>query len=213
MTWSWDEATGLAVRTGQYDATGALSTAWLPDPTSATGGILAATTATGTGQWLLGDPFANVTAATSTTTATATGLAPLTAFGQPAAPATGTMTDQPLGFAGQYTDARTGLVDMRARDYDPTTGRFTTTDPISIPVGMAYVNGYTYAFNNPLSFTDVTGTARPRRRFRSRWWIDRVWTIGCWGGAHYKTLCRGHLRNVHRRRNRRCVVRGIERRN
>ena len=74
----------------------ALSTAWLPDPTSATGGILAATTATGTGQWLLGDPFANVTAATSTTTATATGLAPLTAFGQPAAPATGTMTDQPV---------------------------------------------------------------------------------------------------------------------
>ena len=157
VTWSWDDATGLAVRTGQYDATGALSTAWLADPTSTTGGILAATTPPGTGQWLLGDPFANTTATTSTTTATVTGLAPLTAFGQPATPATGTMVDQPLGFAGQYTDARTGLVDMRARDYDPTTARFTTTDPLTTPVGMAYVNGYTYAFNNPLSFTDVTG--------------------------------------------------------
>ncbi len=46
---------------------------------------------------------------------------------------------------------------MRARDYDPTSGRFTATDPIAIPTGMPYVAGYSYAFNNPLMFSDVSG--------------------------------------------------------
>lgn len=46
---------------------------------------------------------------------------------------------------------------MRARDYDPATGRFTADDPVAIPAGMPYAAGYSYAFNNPLTGTDPTG--------------------------------------------------------
>jgi hypothetical protein len=49
------------------------------------------------------------------------------------------------------------LYDMRARDYDPTSGRFIATDPVQVPTGMPFVAGYSYAFNNPLMFTDPSG--------------------------------------------------------
>ena len=55
--------------------------------------------------------------------------------------------------SGQYTDNESGLVYLRARYYDPTTGTFLTRDPIEAqtrePYG--YVNG------NPLNLTDPTG--------------------------------------------------------
>ena len=35
----------------------------------------------------------------------------------------------PLGWAGEYRDAETGLVYLRARYYDPSTGQFLTRDP------------------------------------------------------------------------------------
>jgi hypothetical protein len=46
---------------------------------------------------------------------------------------------------------------MRARDYDPKSGRFSANDPVEVPMGMPYVAGYSYAFNNPLSGTDASG--------------------------------------------------------
>jgi hypothetical protein len=46
---------------------------------------------------------------------------------------------------------------MRARDYNPTSGRFTATDAVQVPTGMPYVAGYSYAFNNPFMFTDANG--------------------------------------------------------
>lgn len=59
----------------------------------------------------------------------------------------------PLGYAGQYTDAETGLQYLRARFYDPGTAQFLTRDPIELLTGQPYV----YAFNNPLQFGDPTG--------------------------------------------------------
>ena len=46
---------------------------------------------------------------------------------------------------------------MRARDYDPTIGRFTAEDPVAIPTGMPYTAGYAYTLDNPLTGTDPTG--------------------------------------------------------
>jgi RHS repeat-associated protein len=74
-----------------------------------------------------------------------------TAYGQVAAK-TGTATT-PLGYAGQYTDADTGLQYLRARFYDPATAQFLTRDPIEDLTGQPYV----YAFNNPLYYGDPTG--------------------------------------------------------
>ena len=59
----------------------------------------------------------------------------------------------PIGFAGEYTDAETGFVYLRARYYDPWTGQFLARDPLA-PLTRspyAYVNG------NPLNAIDPTG--------------------------------------------------------
>jgi RHS repeat-associated protein len=58
-----------------------------------------------------------------------------------------------FGFAGQYTDAETGFLYLRARYYDPTTAQFLTRDPL---VGISG-DPYGYGAGNPLSFTDPTG--------------------------------------------------------
>jgi RHS repeat-associated protein len=65
---------------------------------------------------------------------------------------TGTQTT-PLGFAGQYTDAQSGLIYMRARMYDPATGQFLTRDPLEMLSGQPYA----YAFDNPVNATDPSG--------------------------------------------------------
>jgi RHS repeat-associated protein len=59
----------------------------------------------------------------------------------------------PLGFAGQYTDAESGLIDMRARFYDPLTGQFLTPDPLSAFTRQPYA----YAIGNPVNLTDPSG--------------------------------------------------------
>jgi RHS repeat-associated protein len=66
--------------------------------------------------------------------------------------AIGTATS-PFGFAGQYTDAETGLQYLRARFYDPTTEQFLTRDPIEEQTRQAYG----YARQNPLNLVDPSG--------------------------------------------------------
>ncbi len=39
----------------------------------------------------------------------------------------------PFGFAGEQTDGESGLIYLRARYLDPTTGRFLTQDPANSP--------------------------------------------------------------------------------
>jgi RHS repeat-associated protein len=58
------------------------------------------------------------------------------------------------GFTGREPD-ETGLIYYRARYYDPSVGRFTRRDPIGFRGGL---NLYDYVGNNPLLFTDPTGT-------------------------------------------------------
>ena len=66
--------------------------------------------------------------------------------------ATGTATT-PFGFAGEYTDAETGFQYLRARYYDPSTGRFLNRDPLEALTRSPYA----YADNNPINNTDPTG--------------------------------------------------------
>jgi RHS repeat-associated protein len=61
----------------------------------------------------------------------------------------------PIGFAGGLRDPDTGLVRFGARDYDPTTGRWTAADPIRFAGGDA--NLYRYAAADPVNLTDRTG--------------------------------------------------------
>ncbi len=63
----------------------------------------------------------------------------------------------PLKYTGAYQDSTSGEGNyyLRARNYNPDTGRFTGTDPMPQP-GPA-ISAYAYAENNPLSYTDPTG--------------------------------------------------------
>jgi RHS repeat-associated protein len=63
----------------------------------------------------------------------------------------------PLGFQGQYLDSASGLYDMRARDYDAATSRFTSPDPQPGGAGTAFAQSYAFAFNDPTSLTDPSG--------------------------------------------------------
>nr|MDQ5807335.1 hypothetical protein [Actinomycetota bacterium] len=63
--------------------------------------------------------------------------------------------DVPFGFAGQLTDAETGLVYMRARYYDPATGQFISRDPL---VELT-LQPYLYAGGDPVNSIDPTGLA------------------------------------------------------
>jgi len=59
-----------------------------------------------------------------------------------------------LRFPGQYYDEETGLHYNYFRDYDPSTGRYITSDPIGLAGGL---NTYLYASANPHLYTDPYG--------------------------------------------------------
>jgi RHS repeat-associated protein len=83
-------------------------------------------------------------------TGTVTGKCTYNPYGVPTCEGTSTT---PLGYDGQYTSADTGLIYMRARVYDPTTGQFLTVDP-AVSVTRA---PYNYAGDDPVNETDRTG--------------------------------------------------------
>lgn len=57
-------------------------------------------------------------------------------------------------YAGQYFDEETGLHYNYFRYYDPSTGRYITSDPIGLQGGL---NTYSYVYNNPTGFIDTSG--------------------------------------------------------
>ncbi|WP_244885615.1 RHS repeat-associated core domain-containing protein [Amycolatopsis vancoresmycina] len=61
--------------------------------------------------------------------------------------------DTPLRYTGQYTDAESGLVYLRARYYDPGTAEFLTVDPQVDSTHSAYA----YVAGNPVNLTDLSG--------------------------------------------------------
>lgn len=58
----------------------------------------------------------------------------------------------PFGYSGEYCDAETGLIYLRARYYDPSSGRFISEDPI-----RDGVNWYAYCAGDPVNFVDPSG--------------------------------------------------------
>jgi RHS repeat-associated protein len=60
-------------------------------------------------------------------------------------------------FLGKPADTTTGLSHIGAREYDPTTARFISVDPLLTTDQAQSLNGYTYAGNNPATLSDPTG--------------------------------------------------------
>ena len=62
----------------------------------------------------------------------------------------------PLGYAGGLEDTATGLLRFGARDYEPSTGRWLSRDPIGFSGGDA--NLYAYVGSDPVDHIDPSGT-------------------------------------------------------
>ncbi|MFD2691810.1 ricin-type beta-trefoil lectin domain protein [Streptomyces phyllanthi] len=62
-------------------------------------------------------------------------------------------------YIGGDDDASSGLVHLGAREYDPTTGRFLSADPVLDLADPVQMNGYVYCENNPVTFADPSGLA------------------------------------------------------
>jgi RHS repeat-associated protein len=62
---------------------------------------------------------------------------------------------QPFGFSGGLYDPATSLVRLGTRDYDASTGRWTTKDPLLFD--GRDTNVYAYAVGDPINFIDPTG--------------------------------------------------------
>ena len=61
-------------------------------------------------------------------------------------------------FTGQRAEASIGLLDYRARYYDPALGRFVSADTlVPEPGNPQDLNRYAYVRNNPLRYTDPSG--------------------------------------------------------
>ncbi|MEW2116045.1 polymorphic toxin-type HINT domain-containing protein [Streptomyces sp. NPDC005474] len=60
------------------------------------------------------------------------------------------------GFVGGTQDP-TGLTHLGAREYDPSTGRFVSVDPLADLKDPQQINGYAYSNNNPVTFADPDG--------------------------------------------------------
>ena len=106
---------------------------------------------------------------------TASTLRRYSAFGVPREAAPAQSIER--GFASRPIEGASGLVYMRARHYDPTTGRFLQPDP----EGIASTQRYAFAEHNPYIYNDPTG--RSSRGIGS---LDRgvpSWTFEGGGGT------------------------------
>ncbi|WP_370078092.1 RHS repeat-associated core domain-containing protein [Streptacidiphilus sp. MAP12-16] len=61
------------------------------------------------------------------------------------------------GFVGGQRDDTTGLTNLGAREYDPSTGKFLSPDPLIASGDPQQWNAYAYANNSPVSKTDPEG--------------------------------------------------------
>jgi RHS repeat-associated protein len=85
----------------------------------------------------------------------------LTPYGEPRDGAAGWVNDK--GFLGKTVDP-TGLTHVGAREYDPAVGRFISVDPLMDLSNPQQMQGYSYANNSPVSFSDPDGLIqRPER--------------------------------------------------
>ncbi len=172
-SYAWDPNTGNANLPDLVDETlpggSTRATDWLTPslPTN----INLTTGASATTDYLLTDPQHSVDSLISPTAAV-TGNYSYDAFGNlTASSGTDTALNQ-LRYAAGYLDPTTGQYDNRARTYDPTQGRFTTTDPLPPSISGPYPSAYSYAGNNPLTQWDPTGQY-------------------CWLGKNPNGTCRG----------------------
>ncbi|MBV6702771.1 ricin-type beta-trefoil lectin domain protein [Kitasatospora aureofaciens] len=84
-----------------------------------------------------------------------------------------------LGFVGGTKDDATGLTNLGAREYQPSTGRFLSPDPVIDTASPQQWNGYSYSNNNPVNLSDPSGL-HPEGKCDG---TCQDGTIDLWGGG------------------------------
>jgi RHS repeat-associated protein len=120
---------------------------------TACGTTVASRVQNGTLSWLASDHQGTAQIAVDQTTE-AVSIRRQDPFGNPR----GTVPNwpNPRGFVGGTTEP-TGLVRLGARMYDPSTGRFTSDDSVTDIDDPQQLEGYAYASNSPVTYSDPTG--------------------------------------------------------
>ncbi|MEU5261152.1 RHS repeat-associated core domain-containing protein [Amycolatopsis sp. NPDC021455] len=116
--------------------------------------VIAARTPAGLA-WLISDHVGTADIAINATSLAVTTRRYLP-FGAPRGSAPASWPDE-RGFVGGTADASVGLVHLGAREYDPALGRFLSVDPVSNVNDPQQLNGYSYAEDNPETFSDPDG--------------------------------------------------------
>jgi RHS repeat-associated protein len=88
-------------------------------------------------------------------------------FGEQTA-SSGSLTN-PFQYTGREFDTETGLYFLRARYYDPSTGRFISEDPSVFEGGM---NFYPYVDNNATNYFDATGLQKQKSKKKPKPPVD-----------------------------------------
>lgn len=65
-----------------------------------------------------------------------------------------------IQYTGELTDSETGMYDLRARTYEPSSGSLLTRDPLSASLGSPAVGAYVYAGASPTRAVDPTGESQ-----------------------------------------------------
>lgn len=81
--------------------------------------------------------------------------------------------ENPLRMAGQYEDKESGLYYNYHRYYDPSIGRYVTSDPIGLRGG---INTYAYVGGNPIRYIDPYGLETMDFLWGSIYWATGEWS-------------------------------------
>jgi len=110
--------------------------------------------------WLAGDSQHTETIAISASTLAVTRRW-YDPYGNPVGTGAPAFPDGNKGFVGGTADTATGLTDLGAREYQPATGSFISTDSVLKPFDPQDLNPYAYAEDDPATYADPTGTSIP----------------------------------------------------
>ncbi|WP_093744350.1 polymorphic toxin-type HINT domain-containing protein [Streptomyces sp. PAN_FS17] len=120
------------------------------------GAVRTAQAATSSLSFQAGDSNGTMSLTVKDNTAQAATRRYLDPFGAPRGSEPSTWPDD-KAFLGKPADDTTGLTSIGAREYDPETGQFISIDPIFDANNALSLNGYSYANNSPVTFSDPTG--------------------------------------------------------
>jgi RHS repeat-associated protein len=98
----------------------------------------------------------------------------------------------PIRFSGQYLDQDSGLYYMRAREYDPASGRFLEVDPKEAEAGEPDLSSYLYAEDDPTLLADPSGLD-PRFHNKTLNCTKNPFLCGELYASGYKDGCGGYV--------------------